>query len=138
MAKRSHSSVTIRWTAKSPPTTSKEISRIESDLGITLPSEYREFLLRDNGGEGWLGDNFIAMWSAENIVKDNIDYKSKEFVPGIVLIGSSGGGLAYGIDFSQKPPCYIEVPFMPLDRDLVEKISISFADFFDQVARGRP
>ncbi len=40
-----------------PPASEEEIDRVEGQLGVELPDDYRNFLRSHNGG--WLEDNFL-------------------------------------------------------------------------------
>jgi len=41
----------VGWDRPAPPAEETAITRVEHELGIELPAEYREFLGRQNGGE---------------------------------------------------------------------------------------
>ena len=63
-----------------------------SRLGVSLPGDYLEFLRQHNGGEGFVGDNYIIFWRAEELADFNREYEVDKYAPGILLFGSDGGG----------------------------------------------
>ena len=59
-----------------------------------------------------------------------VDYETQAFLNNIILIGSDGGDMAYGIDISGK---YIEVPFIGMYDEEVKVIAEDFDGFIDYV-----
>ena len=77
-----------------------------------LPQDYIAYLAESNGGEGSVGaTGYLRLWPAERIAERNRGYEMEEFAPGIVLIGTDGGGEAYGFDFRGRRPRVIAFPF---------------------------
>lgn len=98
------------------------IRRVESQLGVPLPADYVEFLVRPNGGEGPIGESgYLTLWPAEELSQLNKDYCVQEFAPGLTLMGSDGGGNAYAIDTREGAPHFVSVPFIGMDLDTVSK-----------------
>lgn len=56
-------------------------------------------MLEVNGGEG------------------NEEYAVRDFAPGLVIIGSDGGGTAYGYAYRNDRPKLVEVDFISMDLD---------------------
>jgi len=99
--------------------------------GITsiFPEDYREFLNKYNGINGIIGENsYVQLWPFEDIVELNEDYESNEFLTGVVLIGSDGGEIAYGINQNGE---YIETPFIGMSDEEIKVISNSFDGFIE-------
>ncbi len=89
--------------------------------------EYEQYLKKFNGGSGMIGEeNYLILWSQDEIVEFNRDYAVEEFLPNILLIGSDGGGIAYGINSKCE---YIQVPFIPMDTEEVSVIARTFEEF---------
>jgi hypothetical protein len=65
-----------------------------------LPEDYVAFLQRANGGEGFVGERYVRLWKAEELIEVNRGYNVAEFFPNLFLIGTDGGGEAYAFDFS--------------------------------------
>lgn len=109
------------------------VDKINDYNGITstLPKDYKEFLNMYNGGNGSIGENaYLQLWTFEDIVELNKDYEVAEFLSGIVLIGSDGGDIAYGINEKGK---YIEVPFIGMQDNEVQEIAINFDEFIEYI-----
>jgi hypothetical protein len=81
-------------------------------LCVELPRDYREFLLVSNGGHGFLGQNYVMLWKAEEPKPLNAGYEVARFAPGLLLFGSDGGGEAYAFDTRESPWVVIQAPFI--------------------------
>ena len=75
-------------------------------------------------------NNYLLLWEKNEIEELNDDYETQEFLNNIILIGSDGGDMAYGIDISGK---YVEVPFIGMDDEEVKVIAEDFDSFIDYV-----
>ena len=105
------------------------INAMATELEIELPDDYVEFLLHFNGGEGPIGNSYISLWSIEDIPSLNKAYAVEEFAPGLVIIGSDGGGTAYAID--KRTGKIVEVPFISMDTKLVYTIGTRLEDLLE-------
>src|ERR1700733_13032938 len=81
-----------------PPANPALVARCQSHLKFRLPADYIQFLERMNGGEGFVGRNYLKAWSVEDLILYNKDYHVEERAPGLFLFGSSGCGEAFGFD----------------------------------------
>jgi hypothetical protein len=117
---------------RNSPTTQKDIRVVEEQLEIKFPDDYIEFMLRSNGGEGQINERFLRLWEIEGIVEANgiEGYSILENAPGLVVIGSDGGGTAIGYDFRNKKPQLVEVDFIGLD---IDNPFYSTENFFDYI-----
>lgn len=84
------------------------------------------FLARSNGGEGFIGERYVSLWKAEELMTHNLSYKVAEFFPNFFFIGSDGGGEAYAFDISGDNAAIFEVPFIGMPSD-----ARAIADSFD-------
>lgn len=103
-----------------PPRTGATVAAIESaerDLGVRLPDDYREFLRESNGIEGFSGPNsdYLMLWGAMELGERNRGYHVREFASGLILIGSNGGGEAFGFVHRGGKAGYVRLPFIPMD-----------------------
>lgn len=57
-------------------------------------------------------------------------YETHEFLSGVILIGSDGGDMAYGIDINGR---YIEVPFIGRADEKIKVIGKNYDDFINYV-----
>ncbi|MFC4557285.1 SMI1/KNR4 family protein [Virgibacillus kekensis] len=55
-----------------PPVKVEKVKQVESQLGVTFPNEYVEFISHSNGAEGSIGENYIILWSVDDIVEFTI------------------------------------------------------------------
>src|SRR5438045_1814941 len=72
-----------------PPATEKQITEVESALGLTFPQDYKDFLLTTNGFEGEVGDTVTIFEPVENILRATKN-SCAEFFPWAIFIGSNG------------------------------------------------
>lgn len=118
-------------------TTRETIDVCENLLGVQLPDDYVQFLLRHNGGEGFVGeDSYLILWRVEELEPFNREYQVKDYCPGLLFIGSSGGGEAYGFDTRTSPWNIVQVPFIGMENLLAEPLGSSFEEFIGTLARG--
>jgi SMI1 / KNR4 family (SUKH-1) len=76
------------------PVGENKVKKVETELGVTFPKDYIEFLSFSNGAEGIIGENYLILWSIDYIIKLNDAYGVNDFVKGLVLFGSNGGDTA--------------------------------------------
>src|SRR4051812_43533828 len=103
-----------------PPADPGLVERLSSSFGVTLPSDYLDFLRQHNGGEGFIGDNYVIFWKAEELVRFNHEYEVEKYAPGILLFGSSGGGEGYGFDTDSGAMPIVCIPFIGMAREYME------------------
>jgi len=124
---------------RNPAATPEAIKAFEESTGLTLPVDYSEFLRRTNGGEGFVGEgSYLILWKVDELECFNREYRVGDFCPGLLLIGSSGGGEAYGFDTRQKAWPVVQVPFVGMDHSLIENIGWSFKEFLTVLERKGP
>lgn len=80
------------------PATEESIRQASLSLRIKLPPDYAEFMKKHNGGEGFIGDNYVILWRVEELAPFNRDYEVEQYAPGLIMFGSKGGGEAYAFD----------------------------------------
>ena len=77
-------------------TTESEIKKVEDAFNCHLPSDYRDFMLQTNGGEGFLAEGgYLELTATEDLVFLNLANELDVHMPEFLLIGSDGGGMAY-------------------------------------------
>ncbi len=117
-----------------PPATSAIVGDLSSTLGVSLPKDYLHFLLQHNGGEGFIGDNYIILWKAENLADFNREYEVGKYAPGILLFGSDGGGEGYGFDTQSAAMLIVRIPFIGMERRYATPVARDFSDLFAKLA----
>ena len=124
-----------KWSAVTGAT-EQQIQAAEAGLRCRLPDDYREFLASEDGVERTFGDAYLALWSTEQLVEQNVGYGLWDDAPGLVLIGSNGGGEGIALDYRRCPPGVALVPFISVGWDDAVPQAPSFAAFMNQRARG--
>lgn len=113
-----------------PPAPQTIVDEFESSMGCKLPSDFREFLGYCNGGEGFVGPHsYLVLWPVEELQRFNHDYEVADYLDDVLLIGSSGGGEAYGFQTSVAPWRVIQVPFIGMEPKLVDVVAPNFSEF---------
>lgn len=120
--------------ARRPPET-RAFEDAGKALGIDWPDDYAAFMRTTDGGEGMVGDNYVAFWSASELVEYNRGYVA-EYAPNLVIFGSDGGGEAFAFDRSTQPPSIVMVPFIGLDSPVPQ--CQTFSDFIARLQVGGP
>jgi cell wall assembly regulator SMI1 len=111
-----------------PPASPDSINRAQQELGVVFPADYRAFLLHCNGGEGSIGEHWVRMWPVHELKETNEGYGAREWYPGLLLIGTDGGGEAYVFDLRTSPWRVLEVPFIGYEPDQERVLGESFVD----------
>lgn len=102
---------------------------IEKEYGTSLPCDYRSFLIGRGGGEGFIGEQYLVLWHAHELVPFNRDYQVKEYAPGLLLFGSNGGGEGFAFDLRKQHANIVMVPFIGMDLKYAKSISLTFTGF---------
>jgi SMI1/KNR4 family protein SUKH-1 len=108
------------------PAATEALQTLITALSKPLPDGYMAFLARSNGGEGFIGERYVCLWRAEELMAHNGRYNVAEFFPTFFFIGSDGGGEAYAFDISGEDATVFEVPFIGMPSD-----ARAIADSFD-------
>lgn len=118
-----------------PGASDDALNTVMRALKVELPHDYREFLRASNGGEGFLGQNYVALWRAEELKPLNDSYDVAQFAPGLLLFGSDGGGEGYAFDTRENPWVVVQVPFIGMgDARSTIPLGRSFTEFLQNVA----
>ena len=96
------------------PASAQALSLLIALLPNPLPDGYTAFLRRANGGEGFIGERYVRLWTAEELIDMNRGYNVAQFFPDLFFIGTDGG--------------VFEVPFIGLPCD-ARMIADSFESF---------
>lgn len=115
------------------PASAEIIESLSSDLGVSLPAEYLDFLRQHNGGEGFIGQSYIVLWKAEQIIDFNREYEVEKYAPGIILFGSSGGGEGYGFDAQSADIHIVRIPFIGMNRRYAKFVATKFSSLFSHI-----
>lgn len=117
-----------------PPAAARTIEGLSLALGPSLPRSYLDFLQQHNGGEGFIGQNYIILWKAEELVDFNREYEVDKYAPGILLFASTGGGEGYGFDTLSTSMPIVQIPFIGMDRRYATPVAQDLPDLFARLA----
>lgn len=112
-----------------PPCAPEVVANLSKTVGVALPRDYLHFLESHDGGEGFVGDNYLILWRAEDLAPFNVEYEVEQYAPGVLLFGSNGGGEAYGFDTRQDPMTVVRIPFIGMDLKYATPVADSFDSF---------
>ena len=114
-----------------PAVNDEDIANFESESGLKLPKEYKDFMKLTNGGEGPIGDfSYVQFWSLEELINLNEEYKVEELFPDTFIFGSDGGDEAYAFDTNSKPMKIVQFPFISMPEE-IEVIANTFDEFIE-------
>jgi hypothetical protein len=118
-----------------PPATPDSVARCQSQLRFQLPPDYVQFLEQMNGGEGFVGENYLRAWPVEDLIQYNKDYRVEEAAPGLFVFGSSGGGEAFAFDTRVMPSPIVAVPFVVMRLEDAIALAPNFDSFLQHLYR---
>lgn len=108
---------------------------VEVMFGCSLPEEYKSLMLSSNGGEGFVGEQYLILWRVDELIDYNLEYEATEYVPGLLLFGSSGGGEAFAFDTRSPQMDIVVVPFIGMSLNDVSVVAHNFNDFIIQISK---
>lgn len=93
------------------------IDAAERDLGVRLPDDYKAFLGESDGLEGFSGPDgdYLMLYGTKELSENNRGYEVAEFAPGFTMIGSDGGGNAFGFVLQDGKTRYVRLPFIAMN-----------------------
>ena len=111
------------------PATTGQIQEMEKHFNFQFPDDYKEFLKFTNGLEGFTTDNYLVLWTTDELVQLNQAYNVNEFISNTIIFGSDGGEEAFAFDISSSSPTIIKLPFIGMGHIANEKLSNTFETF---------
>ena len=119
----------IGWNSNKE-TNLNDIGIVEEQLHIVFPEDYLEFLKWSNGGEGYIGKNYVSLWKVEDLEVLNREYQIQTYLlKGYLGIGTDGGGIGYGFCL-EKQFAIFKCPLGDLDINEITIVANSIKDFF--------
>jgi SMI1 / KNR4 family (SUKH-1) len=94
-----------------PPASEIAMLVLNNSLPTQLPSAYLAALAIANGGAGFVGNRYIQLWAAEELLQWHKKYHVAEFAPNLFFIGSNGGGEAYAFSLAKADGEVYQIPF---------------------------
>jgi len=103
------------WIDKGPSKNGMPDDLLEAVPG-GLPEDYLRFMAKRNGGDGFVGKNYLVLWSLEELVPFNRECEVTTYAPGLFFIGSNGSGEGFGYDLRpSSTPSLVMLPFIGMD-----------------------
>jgi hypothetical protein len=109
------------------------LEKVTLSLSVTLPQDYIDFLRYSDGAVGFIGENFLQLWSINELESLNKGFGANEFTPGYFLFGSDGGGEGYGFDFRSNDIKVVMIPFDFMDWSIAKIKGNNFLDFLKKL-----
>lgn len=119
-----------------PPADGNHLAEAETHFGCSLPIQYRRFLSDQDGGEGFVGGQYLILWRASELMEFNREYEAEKYAPGFLLFGSNGGGEAFAFDTRNNSMRIVMVPFVGMSLKDAAPVADSFENFLSKLADG--
>ncbi len=120
---------------KRPPATPEQIAAFAAESRLTLPQDYTALLKQFNGGEGMIGPNtYLILFAVNELASLNKAYQVEDYVPGLLIFGSDGGGEAYAFN-TRDAMRVVRLPFVGMDPSTVEILTDDFTSFIKSLVR---
>lgn len=119
----------IAYMKKNPGASEASLRDLVKDSWIALPEWYLSLLRISNGAEGPVGNGYLGLWPAEEVITHNSGYRVQEFHPGMLMFGSSMGGVAYAFDGREGNIAIVEIPFDSIAPEDVKHLGETLEDF---------
>ncbi|WP_082938991.1 SMI1/KNR4 family protein [Mitsuaria sp. 7] len=112
----------------------EDIARVNAEFGGQLPAAYLRFIALHDGGEGFVGDNFLVLFRIGELAQFNREYEVADYAPGLLLFGSSGGGEGFAFDTREPGWPIVQVPFIGMALDVALDVAPTFEGLFEVLA----
>jgi hypothetical protein len=117
------------------PSPAEIMDGVEKQFGCALPVQYKSFMGTHDGGEGFIGRQYLILWRTVELIDFNRDYEAAKYAPGLLLFGSNGGGEAFAFDTRKAERMKIRmVPFIGMSLQDAKFIADTFEDFLVRLA----
>ncbi|WP_312075217.1 SMI1/KNR4 family protein [Chryseobacterium sp.] len=111
---------------------------IEEQIEFLLPLDYKNYAIQYCENENLIGQEYVRLWSIENLLEWNLDFQIFEFLPKTIAIGDNGNGEFIGIEFIEDYRYEIILStYIDLDPEYNIQIGHSFTDFLERLDSGK-
>jgi hypothetical protein len=117
-----------------PPASQAFISQCRQQLAVQLPGDYTKLLEQANGGEGFIGKQYLQLWPIDEVVKMNTGTYVRQAAPELLIFGSDGGGEGFAFD-TRSMPRVVAVPFVGMEPSAVIALAPDFDSFLQFLYR---
>jgi hypothetical protein len=104
------------------------------ELNRTLPEDYLGFIRTSDGGEGFIGRNYLILWKIGELKQFNLEYEVDQYASGLLLFGSNGGGVGYAFDTRDGLMRIVRVPFVGMDLRYARPVAETFSTMLEKLA----
>jgi len=128
----------LRTFNPNPPAELPCVQKLQREAGFCLPDSYVRFLLHADGGEGFVGDAYVILERAGELVEWNMALEVGDYSPGLFVFGSNGGGEAFGFDTRDSCVSIVCVPFIAFEWEYALPMGACFWEFLLALEDGGP
>jgi hypothetical protein len=118
-----------------PAASVESLQQLRAIKGIELPEDYRSFLAEANGGEGFVGREYLILWKVQELESFNREYEVERYAPGLFLFGSNGSGEGFAFDTRETPYKVVQVPFIGMSLECATDVADSFLNLLERMSR---
>ena len=94
-----------------PGASAQILAELRAAVQAQLPADYLSLLSWSNGADGFVGENYLILYTAEDVRTHGV----REYAPSYVFIGSDGGGEGFAYDTRSPDMSIVNVPFIGVD-----------------------
>jgi hypothetical protein len=110
---------------------------IEEIIKFRLPEDYKYFIQNYEGFYDSIGEEFVILYDAEELLECNINYKIFENLPQTLAIGGNGSGEFIALEVTENNTLRVIIsPYIDLDKQFHIDIGTSFTDFWVRLENG--
>lgn len=116
-----------------PGSSADSVDAAEKALQRRLPEDYRSFLIKRNGGEGFIGNSYVILFRVEELAQFNREYEVDKYAPGLILFGSNGGGEGFAFDGRKSVMPIVQIPFVGMELTYADFVADGFSQFLSVI-----
>lgn len=109
------------------------IRKLEQILNFVFPDDFEQFLLFSNGAKGVIANDYIELWSIEEIDDSNRAIEISKFAPGLIAFAGDGANELFAFDTRKKPCTIVQIPMIGMELNAIWEC----ADTFDHFLRSK-
>ena len=98
-----------------PPATEELIAEFERRIELKLPVDYVDFLKLTNGGDGFIGNSYLALWGVDELTRFELGGDTSLWSSELLVIGSDGGNETYAFDTRASKWSVVQMPWAGFD-----------------------
>ncbi|HMH34413.1 MAG TPA: SMI1/KNR4 family protein [Puia sp.] len=117
---------------KNEAPTNQLVQSLMLKINFQIDKDYLEFIRTYDGAEGTISEgSYLLLWRIKDLIELNPYYKDDDFSTKVFIIGSNGGGTAYGI--KKDDDSFFKSTFLEL-ADELEYCGKDFKEFLLHIA----